>query len=86
MTELFNECHSLTSVNIQNLKTDYVSSFNSMFHNCYNLKSIDVSHFNIKQHAGFKKMFSGCFSLTSVYFTKTQNSNLEPSFDVIVLI
>ena len=51
-----------------------------MLHNCYNLKSIDVSHFNIKQHVNFNNMFSGCFPLTSVYFTKTKNNNLEPSF------
>ena len=46
MRNMFNDCEKLTSIDVSNFDTSYVTDMSNMFSYCYNLTSIDVSNFN----------------------------------------
>lgn len=46
MSYLFNDCKSLTSLNLTKFNTKKVYYMKNMFSNCVNLKKLDISSFN----------------------------------------
>ena len=69
MSEMFNECTSLTSVPL--LNTSNVENMNYMFAGCTSLQSIPA--FNTSACTNMGSMFDSCTSLTSVPLLNTSN-------------
>ena len=66
MSELFHDCHSLTSVNVSSFNTSSVMSFFQMF--CLNdkLTSLDLSNFEAKYSCEFHDMFMSLKNLNFI--------------------
>ena len=65
--QMFYNCTSLTSINIQPSSTAYLGKIAEMFSYCESLTSIDLSKFNLaSQVTNSSGMFRGCRSLTSL--------------------
>ena len=65
MSEMFEECYGLTSLDLSNWNTSNVTNMYSMFRNCfYNLTSLNLSKWNTSQVTNMYKMFSNCNDLT----------------------
>ena len=82
MIYMFNDCSSLTSLDVSGFKTDYVTNMNGMFSGCSSLTSLDVSGFktdNVKDMSG---MFSGCSSLTSLDVSGFKTDNVTDMGDM----
>ena len=45
---MFEDCSSLTSLDLSNFKTENVQSMNSMFEDCSSLTSLDLSNFSFR--------------------------------------
>ena len=62
----FNNCSSLTSINLSNFNTNNVTNMSCMFSHCSSLTSINLSNFNcdkIKTGDEMKEMFKDCYKL-----------------------
>ena len=66
MTSMFNNCSSLTSLDVSNFNTSSVTYMNSMFSGCSGLTSLDVSNFNTSSVIDMNFMFRDCSKLTSL--------------------
>ena len=75
LSYFFSNCHSLTSINLNNFDTTKVTHYDYMFLNCYSLKSINIANIPIKQNSYAIYMFSGCSSLTSMDFSNFTQTN-----------
>lgn len=63
----FYDMNNLTTIQgIHYLRTDNVTSMQSMFHFCYNLRDLDVSGFNTENVTDMWGVFEGCRSLTTL--------------------
>jgi surface protein len=63
---MFNECSSLTSLDLSGFDTSKVTEMYCMFDDCYSLTSLDVSGFNTSKVTSMTYMFNHCHSLTSL--------------------
>ncbi len=63
---MFQDCSSLTSLDVTGFKTDNVTSMYCMFFGCSGLKSIDVSGFKTDNVTNMARMFCDCSGLTSL--------------------
>ena len=77
MGSLFEECFSLTSLNLSSFDTSNVEEMYSMFNGCLRLTSLDVSHFNTSKVTDMSYMFSGCGSLTTLDVSSFDTGNVE---------
>ena len=66
MQNMFNNCGSLTSLDVSNFNTQNVTNMQYMFNNCGSLTSLDVSNFNTQNVTNMQYMFNNCNSLTSI--------------------
>ena len=66
MTSMFDNCNSLTSIDVSHFNTSNVTDMGNMFYDCSSLTSIDVSHFNTSNVTDMRNMFNDCSSLTSI--------------------
>jgi RHS repeat-associated protein len=75
MGSMFQECCSLTSIDLSKFDTSNVKTMDHMFDTCYGLTSIDVSNFNTENVTSMSFMFYNCHGLTSLDLSnfKTQN-------------
>lgn len=76
MVAMFQECKSLTALDLSHFDTEKCESFNSMFDNCKKLESIDISHFNTAKIESVYSMFYGCDALTSINMLDCDWSNV----------
>ena len=75
---MFNNCSSLTSLNLSNFNTSNVTNMNNMFAYCYGLKSLDLSHFNTSNVTNIDSMFSWCYNLEELDIHNFNvNNNIE---------
>ena len=63
---LFNECNSLTNIDLSNFNTQNTINMSSMFEGCKSLTNIDLSNFNTQNVTNMRCMFIGCNSLTNI--------------------
>ena len=63
-SSMFNNCYSLTSLDVGGWDTSSVTSMSSMFNGCCSLTSLDVSEWDTSSVTNMSSMFSGCNSLT----------------------
>ena len=66
MDSMFQNCHSLTSLDISNFNTSSVTNMSYMFLNCNSLTSLDISNFDTSAVTNMSYMFQNCSSLTSL--------------------
>mgnify|MGYP002626427099 CR=1 FL=1 len=63
MTEMFQNCISLVSINFDNFDTSNVENMQNMFNNCRNLKYLNICNFDTSNVYNMYAMFSGCINL-----------------------
>ena len=83
MYYMFNECASLTSLDLSNFNTSNVTDMQYMFCDCASLTSLDLSSFNTSNVTNIRWMFSTCFNLTSLDLSNFNTSkviNMEYMF------
>ena len=76
MTSMFQNCTSLTSLNVSSFDTSKVTNMTSMFYGCYKLTSLDLSNFNTTNVTNMRYMFNGCSNLTSLDLSSFNTSNV----------
>ena len=66
MSEMFEGCWSLTSLNVSNFNTSKVTDMRDMFGDCSSLTELNISNFNTSAVTNMRDMFAGCTSLTEL--------------------
>ena len=64
--DMFNDCNTVTTLDLSHFNTSKVTNMTGMFCNCDNLNPLDVSHFNTSSVTDMSIMFSGCYSLENL--------------------
>ena len=77
MSQMFEDCLSLTSLDLSNFKTEKVQDMSSMFYECKKLTSLDLSNFNAENVQNMSEMFYGCSSLTSLNLSNFKTENVQ---------
>ena len=67
MRAMFQNCRSLTSLDLSNWNTGSVTNMSYMFYHCSSLTSLDVSNWNTGSVKDMSGMFSGCSILHTIY-------------------
>ena len=70
MSNMFNSCSSLTSLDVSHFITENVTNISAMFVDCKSLTSLDVSNFITENVTDMSDMFIGCSSLRSLDVSK----------------
>ena len=73
MNAMFQNCSSLTSLDVSGFNAQNVTGMNAMFWNCSSLTSLDVSGFDTQNVTNMSAMFGSCGSLLTL--------NLGDKFD-----
>ena len=63
---MFNDCESLTSLDLSSFNTSLVTNMSSMFFGCASLTSLDLSSFNTSLVTNMGSMFYGCYKLSTL--------------------
>jgi surface protein len=66
MWNMFNNCCSLSSLDLSNFNTSNVKVMGEMFSGCSNLTSLDLSSFRTEKVEDMSGMFNNCSRLTSL--------------------
>ena len=66
MGQMFNQCESLTSLDVSHFNTEKVTNMNLMFCSCEKLAVLDVSGFNTANVNYMGSMFSGCSGVATL--------------------
>ena len=83
MSYMFNNCSSLTSLDVSHFDTSQVTNMSSMFSGCSSLTSLDVSQFDTSQVTNMRFMFyesSGLTSLDVSNFNTSQVTDMVSMF------
>ena len=75
MSAIFNECSSLTSIDVSHFDTKNVTDMSWMFSGCSSLTSIDVSHFDTKNVTDMYSLFSTCKQLRTLVGLENFNTS-----------
>ena len=76
MSEMFNVCSGLTSLDLSKFNTAKVTNMNGMFGGS-GLKSLDLSSFNTAKVTDMSNMFAGCQGLTSLDLSSFNTAKVE---------
>ena len=66
MSDMFDDCSNLTSLDLSNFDTGKVTDMLNMFNGCSSLTKLDVSKFNTSKVTDMWGMFAGCSSLSKL--------------------
>ena len=66
MTNMFENCQTLTSLDLSNFNTSSVRNMSGMFEDCSALTSLDLSSFDTSNVFNMDYMFYNCTSLSSL--------------------
>jgi len=83
MACMFQNCNSLSSVELSSINTTNATSFASMFSDCRSLTALDMSNFNTANVTSMAEMFKNCSSLTTLdlsSFNTSKVTNMEAIF------
>ena len=83
MSYMFDNCSSLTSLDVTHFNTANVTNMSSMFSSCSSLTSLDVTHFNTANVTNMSTMFYNCSKLTSLdvtHFNTAKVTNMYSMF------
>ena len=84
MTEMFDGCSGLTSLNLSMFNTTNVTSMSRMFFGCCSLTSLDLSNFNTTNVKSMGLMFRGCTNLTSLDVSHFNTLNVRNMSEMFV--
>ena len=73
---MFQNCNSITEINLSNFQTSSVKSMDNMFEDCSSLTSLDLSNLQTSSVKNMNFMFSGCSSLISLDFSNFDTSSV----------
>ena len=76
MGYMFQDCKSLTSIDVSHFDTSKLESTDCMFKGCTGLRSLDVSNFNTAKVTNMRGMFQDCSALKSLDVTKFNTANV----------
>ena len=76
MNGMFEECPSLTSLDLSSFNTSNVTSMANMFAEDINLSSLNISSFNTAKVTKMSRMFFNCSSLTSLNLSNFNTANV----------
>ena len=76
MSHMFQECNSLTGLDVSGFDTSHVIGMTQMFDGCGKLASLDVSGWDTSNVTRMNVMFRGCSSLTSLDASNWNISNV----------
>lgn len=76
MSDMFDACSSLTSLNVSNFNTAKVTNMSGMFYDCKSLTSLDLSSFNTGNVTDMSWMLGWCTSLTSLDLSSFNTANV----------
>ena len=76
LSAMFDDCVSLTSIDLSNFKTSNVTDMNHMFAYCPNLTNIDVSGFKTNNVTDMSYMFWNCTKLKSINLSNFNTSKV----------
>ncbi len=83
--DAFSNCTYLESVDFGNgLRTDNVTSFESMFSNCTNLKSIRTNNLNTAKVTNMNSMFSNCDKLDTLDLRSFNTGSLTTALNMFI--
>ena len=77
MRGIFQNCESLTSINLTTFRTPKVEIMWDMFKNCKSLSSLDLSTFDTSKVTDIESMFENCETLTSLSLDKFKTNNVH---------
>ena len=83
MSNMFNQCSSLTSLDVSHFNTSSVTTMTWMFSECRSLKALDVTSFNTAKVDDMSYMFYQCSKLTELdlsSFDTQKVTNMEWMF------
>ena len=76
MSSMFDNCSSLTSLDLSNWDTSNVTNMKNMFGYCNSLTSLDVSNWDTSSVTSMTYMFGYCNNLTSLDVSNWDTSNV----------
>ncbi len=76
MKDMFNNCSSLTTLDLSSFDTSNVTNMSQMFLGCRNLTTLDLSNFNTSKVINMAHMFSSCSRLTTLDLSDFDTSNV----------
>ena len=76
MSHMFENCQTLTSLDVRGFNTAKVTNMEMMFDGCRKLKSLDLGSFNTAKVTNMRDMFSACSSLTSLNLSGFNTANV----------
>ena len=82
MQYMFNDCKSLTSLNLSSFNTSNVTIMENMFRRCSSLTTLDLSSFNTSNVISMITMFYDCGSLTSLDLSNFNTKNVTDMADM----
>lgn len=74
---MFSQCKSLTTVDLNNLKTVSVIDMGEAFQECESLTLLDLSNWDVANVQKMDAMFKGCKALTDVDFGEWDSTSAE---------
>ena len=83
MSYLFQNCTSLSSIDLSGFDTTLVRYMTRFFQNCISLTSIDIGHFNTGNCYALESMFNGCTSLTYINMAKSTYGYSSDIFQLV---
>ena len=66
LSNLFNRCYYINSINFIKINTENVVNMNNMFCGCFSLEFVDVSNWNTISVSDMSEMFDSCYSLKTI--------------------
>ena len=82
---MFNNCSSLTSLDLSNFITTEVTSMENMFYSCKGLTQLDISSFSNSRCRNFRNIFGECNGLTVFINNETLSNIFNDIPDYIIV-
>lgn len=80
MTDMFDGCKRLTSIDLSHFDTSNVTQMQSMFCDCAGLTVLDLSSFDVSNVKYTNFMFSNCTNLKTIYVNTSWDLNLDSQY------
>ena len=75
-TSMFNDCRSLTNLDLSSWDSSNVRDMAYMFNDCRALQSVNVGSFNTNNLQRFEYMFSGCYVIQNIDLSNFNTTNV----------
>ena len=77
MSDMFEGCKNLSSLDLSKFNTEKVTDMRGMFYGCQKLSSLDLSKFNTEKVESMIDMFKNCSALSSLDLSKFNTEKVE---------